>query len=112
MKLSELSQKIKKANDSLKEFSDSCNELSKTMLRPAGIQKKEKNNVRCPKCGNLNVAPIGESKKGFSVGKAIGGGVLTGGLGIGTMAGFIGKKRGNNFYCQDCGNIYTVKYKK
>lgn len=110
MKLSELSQKIKKANDSLKEFSDSCTELSKTMLRSAGIQKKEKNNVRCPKCGSLNVAPIGESKKGFSVGKAIGGGVLTGG--IGTMAGFIGKKRGNNFYCQDCGNIYTVKYKK
>lgn len=32
MKLSELSQKIKKANDSLKEFSGSCNKLSKTML--------------------------------------------------------------------------------
>lgn len=63
MKLSELSQKIKKANDSLKEFSDSCNKLSKTMLQSAGIQKKEKNNVRCPKCGSLNVAPIGESKK-------------------------------------------------
>lgn len=65
MKLSELSQKIKKANDSLKEFSDSCNKLSKTMLQSAGIQKKEKNNVRCPKCGSLNVAPIGESKKAF-----------------------------------------------
>lgn len=110
MKLRELTQKIQEASASLQEFSDSCNELSKTMLRSAGIKKREKNNVRCPKCDNLNVAPIGESKKGFSVGKAIGGGVLTGGLG--TMAGFIGKKRGNNFYCQDCGNIYTVKYKK
>ena len=98
MKLRELTQKIQEASASLQEFSDSWNELSKTML--------------CPKCDSLNVAPIGESKKGFSVGKAIGGGVLTGGLGIGTMAGFIGKKRGNNFYCQDCGNIYTVKYKK
>lgn len=110
MKLRELTQKIQEASASLQEFHDSCNELNKTMLRSVGIRKKEKNNVRCPKCGSLNVAPIGESKKGFSVGKAIGGGVLTGGLG--TMAGFIGKKRGNNFYCQDCGNIYTVKYKK
>lgn len=110
MKLRELAQKIQEASASLQEFHDSCNELNKTMLRSVGIRKKEKNNVRCPKCGSLNVAPIGESKKGFSVGKAIGGGVLTGGLG--TMAGFIGKKRGNNFYCQDCGNIYTVKYKK
>lgn len=110
MKLRELAQKIQEVSTSLQEFHDSCNELNKTMLRSVGIQKKEKNNVRCPKCGSLNVAPIGESKKGFSVGKAIGGGVLTGGLG--TMAGFIGKKRGNNFYCQDCGNIYTVKYKK
>lgn len=42
MKLSELSQKIQKANNSLKEFSDSCNELSKTMLRSAGIKKEEK----------------------------------------------------------------------
>ena len=45
MKLSELSQKIQKANNSLKEFSDSCNELSKTMLRSAGIKKREKNKV-------------------------------------------------------------------
>ena len=110
MKLNDLSQKIQKANNSLKEFSDSCNELSKTMFRAAGFKTKKKNNVSCPKCDSLNVVPIGESKKGFSMGKAIGGGILTGG--IGTMAGFIGKKRGNNFYCQDCGNIYTVKFKK
>ena len=110
MKLSELSQKIQKANASLQELSDSCNELNKTMLRAVGFNMRKKNNVSCPKCNSLNVAPLGDSKKGFSFGKAIGGGLLIGG--VGTMAGFIGKKRGNNFYCQDCGSIYTVKFKK
>ncbi len=50
---------------------------------------------------------MGTNKKGFSVGKAVGGYILTGG--IGTMAGFIGKKKGYDFYCMDCGKTFTVK---
>ena len=63
--------------------------------------------AKCPKCKSLNVAPMGINKKGFSVGKAVGGYILTGG--IGTMAGFIGKKKGYDFYCMDCGKTFTVK---
>lgn len=46
--------------------------------------------VKCPKCKSLNVQLLGQDRKGFSVGKAIGGAILTGG--IGTLAGFVEKK--------------------
>jgi transposase-like protein len=63
--------------------------------------------AKCPNCKSINIEPVGENKKGFSVGKAIVGGVLTGG--IGTLAGFVGKKKGYDFICKDCGRIFTVK---
>ena len=63
--------------------------------------------AQCPNCDSLNVQIMGTKKKGFSVGKAVVGGVLTGGIGL--MAGFIGKKKGYDFYCGDCGNTFVVK---
>src|SRR5690625_4923760 len=50
----------------------------------------EKNSVKCPNCDSINLQHLGNDRKGFSVGKALGGAVLTGG--IGTLAGFAGKK--------------------
>lgn len=66
--------------------------------------------VKCPKCKSLNVVPLGQDRKGFSVGKAAGGATLTAfSGGIGVLAGFIGKKGKYQFYCQDCGKRFEHK---
>lgn len=57
----------------------------------------------------LNVQIVGQHKKGFSVGKAATGVVLTGG--IGSLAGFAGKKTKKvDMICMNCGKQF--KYKK
>ena len=61
----------------------------------------------CPKCKSTNIQVLGERRKGFSVGKAIGGGLLTGGIGL--LAGFTGKKGKFEVFCQDCGHRWKVK---
>ena len=45
--------------------------------------------MKCSKCKSTNIQVMGNNRKGFSVGKALGGALLTGG--IGTLAGFAGK---------------------
>lgn len=71
-------------------------------------QKKiEKNAIKCPHCRSKNVMFMQQGKKGFSVGKAVGGAVLTGG--VGTLAGFAGKKGKKQWHCQDCGNVFETK---
>lgn len=47
--------------------------------------------IKCKYCRSTNVAFMQNNRKGFSIGKAVGGAILTGG--IGTLAGFAGKKR-------------------
>ena len=65
--------------------------------------------VRCPRCRSTNVQVVGQHKKGFSVGKAATGVVLTGG--IGSLAGFAGKKTKKvDMICMNCGKQF--KYKK
>lgn len=77
-------------------------------LAEAGKQKKiEKNAIKCPHCSSKKVQFMQQNKKGFSVGKAVGGAVLTGG--IGTLAGFAGKKGKKQWHCQECGNIFETK---
>lgn len=69
-------------------------------------KKENKHAIKCPKCKSTNVQHIGNKRKGFSVGKAIGGGLLTGG--IGTLAGFAGKKgKKDNWVCMECGKKFT-----
>ncbi|RSJ59171.1 hypothetical protein D8811_00975 [Streptococcus gordonii] len=67
----------------------------------------EKNAIKCPHCKSKNVSFMQQGKKAFSVGKAVGGAVLTGG--IGTLAGFAGKKGKKQWHCQDCGNVFETK---
>ncbi|MCQ2570423.1 MAG: hypothetical protein MJ139_05990 [Limosilactobacillus sp.] len=58
---------------------------------------------KCPYCGSTDLQIMGIDRKGFSVGKAVGGAVLTGGIGL--LAGFAGKKTGKtDYYCNDCHN--------
>jgi predicted RNA-binding Zn-ribbon protein involved in translation (DUF1610 family) len=62
----------------------------------------------CPACGSDNIQFAGNQRKAFSVGKAVGGAVLAGG--VGSLAGFIGKKsKKNTFVCLNCGKEFKVK---
>lgn len=64
--------------------------------------------MKCKYCKSENVEFVGKPRKGFSVGKAVVGGVLTGG--IGTLAGFVGKKgKKTEWVCLDCGKTFKVK---
>ena len=53
--------------------------------------------IRCPRCGSENVEG---GKKGFSAGKAIVGGILTGGIGL--LAGAAGRNK-LQYTCLKCG---------
>lgn len=71
-------------------------------------QAEEKKMLKCPHCGSDNIQFAGNKRKGFSVGKAVGGAVLTGG--IGTLAGFAGGKgKKNEFVCMNCGKKFLRK---
>lgn len=64
--------------------------------------------MKCPRCGSRNIQLAGKHRKGFSVGKAVGGAALTGG--IGALAGFAGKKtKKSDWVCLDCGRSFTIK---
>ena len=76
--------------------------------RESILQAKLKERMKCPRCGSRNIQMVGTHRKGFSVGKAVGGAILTGG--IGSLAGFAGKQTGDSdWVCQDCGKSFTIK---
>ena len=54
-----------------------------------------------------NVQFMQQDKKGFSVGKALGGAVLSGG--VGAVAGFAGKKKKKQWHCLNCSNVFETK---
>lgn len=60
--------------------------------------------VFCKQCKSPNIEFLQNKRKSFSVGKAVGGAMLTGG--IGAMAGFIGKKGKNEYFCRDCNSVF------
>ena len=65
--------------------------------------------IRCPRltCRSMNVEPISTKKK-LSLGKALVGGVLLGGIGAAAGLG-AGKNGKTTFYCKDCGHTFEVK---
>ncbi len=62
-----------------------------------------KDEIRCPKCNSSNIYI---DKKGFGVGKAVIGGLLTGGFGL--LSGFIGSNK-IKATCLSCGNTFKPK---
>lgn len=74
-------------------------------------QKGQKKNtldyITCPNCNSKDVEFMQNNKKSFSVGKAAAGAALTGG--VGTLAGFAGKKGNNQWHCKQCGNVFETK---
>lgn len=70
-------------------------------------QEKKQNIITCPNCKSKDVTFLQQDKKAFSVGKAVGGAVLTGG--VGALAGFAGKKGNKQWHCKNCGNFFETK---
>lgn len=64
--------------------------------------------VKCPHCKSTDVEFMVQQRKGFSVGKAAAGTILTGG-GVGALAGFAGKKGKKEWHCKNCGAVFTTK---
>ncbi len=95
----EISKDTKKLSNMRSDALEAYNQTNKE-------RKAEKQKIKCPKCKSTNLQHVGNKKKGFSVGKAVGGAVLTGG--IGTLAGFAGKKgKKENWICLDCGKKFA-----
>lgn len=67
----------------------------------------DENSLHCPNCKSINIQLLGQDRKAFSIGKAVAGGVLTGGVGV--LAGFAGKKGNYQWVCMSCGNRFTMK---
>lgn len=63
--------------------------------------------IKCPKCGSHNIEVMGNDRKDFSIGKAVGGAFLAGG--IGSLAGFAGKKGKYDVFCKECGTRWQTK---
>lgn len=74
-------------------------------------QEKEKresaNKIVCSNCKSTNIEFMGNNKKNFSVGKAVAGTALTGG--VGALAGFAGKKGNDQWFCKNCNQVFETK---
>lgn len=83
------------------------NQSQNGIVHQKNIQTTDSNAIKCPKCNSANVQFMQQDKKAFSVGKAVGGTVLTGG--VGALAGFAGKKGKKQWFCQNCNSIFETK---
>lgn len=77
---------------------------TKMQKDPAVIENRAP--LKCPSCKSVNVQYMGNQRKSFSVGKAVAGGLLTGG--VGAVAGFAGKKGQDRWHCAQCGNVFDT----
>lgn len=101
--------KIKSVLKKIVDASNASEERDKAKKARKKERKIEKSasKFKCPKCGSQEIQSLGVHKKGFSVGKAVVGGALTGG--IGTVAGFAGKKtKKTDFVCMHCGKQFKM----
>lgn len=91
-------------NASSKAFNKGAKKTTEGLNEASGRAIGQKT-VKCPRCKSTNLQFAGNYRKGFSVGKAIGGTILAGGTG--SIAGFAGKKgKKNHWHCADCGKTF------
>ena len=64
--------------------------------------KMQEDIIRCPQCGSTQLS-VG--KRGFKAGRAIGWGLMTGGIGL--IAGAVGQNK-TKITCLKCGHSWTV----
>jgi tellurium resistance protein TerD len=79
--------------------------MKATENNPSPKPKPEPDNspISCPKCGSTQITAV---KKGFGLGKAAVGGLLTGGIGL--LGGFIGSGK-VKIVCLKCGHEWQPK---
>lgn len=94
----EQKEQLKKEQaEAVEKFQQAKNEYKKTTAKA----------VKCPHCKSSDVEFMVQQKKAFSVGKAAAGTVLAGG--VGSIAGFAGKKGKKEWHCKNCGTVFTTK---
>ena len=101
--------KLKEKHSNLKStYSSEVNEIRVDKMEELQEKKRALKAPHCPKCKSTNIQILDNKKKAFSVGKAVGGAALTGG--VGTIAGFAGK-RGKKYQaiCLNCGKSFDIK---
>ncbi len=76
-------------------------------FRQAKEEFRQARAVKCPHCKSTDVEFMVQQRKGFSVGKAAAGTIMTGG--VGALAGFAGKKGKKEWHCKNCGAVFTTK---
>lgn len=81
----------------VEELQQARNEYKKTTARA----------VKCPHCKSTDVEFMVQQRKGFSIGKAAAGAVMTNG--VGALAGFAGKKGKKEWHCKNCGTVFATK---
>ena len=80
-------------------------DAGKTLTMKADGKVEGDTDLFCPYCNSDNVQPLGQHHQAFSVGKAVGGAVLTGG--VGAVAGFLCKNtKQTDFGCMNCGKQF------
>ena len=75
---------------------------AKKRLMDQGFKMKDSSSVKCPKCKSDKITA---QKQGFGLGKAVVGGLLTGGVGL--LGGFIGSKK-ITVSCINCGHNWKA----
>lgn len=83
-------------------FGGRCARCGKSIFSSKPTTKKATSSPSCPKCRSTTIV---YNKKGFGLGKAAVGGVLTGGIGL--LAGFIGSNK-VLATCVNCGHSWKI----
>lgn len=86
----------------LKESMDMANNIERNGTYIQSSNSNTSTETRCPKCGSTQVQAF---NKGFGLGKAVGGGILLGGVGL--LGGFIGSKK-VMVGCLNCGHKWQA----
>ena len=82
-------------------------EQSKIERAKAKEEFRQARAIKCPHCKSTDVEFMVQQRKGFSVGKAAAGTIMTGG--VGALAGFAGKKGKKEWHCKNCGAVFATK---
>jgi len=94
----------KTSKTSNKAFNETARKTSEKLTDVSGRAAGQKK-IKCPRCKSLDVSFLENDKKNFSIGKAVGGSILAGG--VGSLAGFAGKKgKKNHWKCNECGTTF------
>jgi len=83
-------------------FCGNCGTKKSVSSQPVSLKEKKEEQIKCPYCGSTQLTA---NKKGFGLGKAAVGGLLTGGIGL--LGGFIGSGK-VKITCLKCGNSWKA----